>query len=152
MKAPSVGTVQTIKAPGWKVLGNVPLFSGLQQRDLKRIAALADEVWFPPGRFVIEEGKPALAFYVILDGTARVVRAKTGQLLRVLVPGDHFGELSLIDGQPRSASIVADTTLDTIRLKRLAFREMLRKEPDVALRLMASMTAVIRDLQRDLTE
>jgi CRP-like cAMP-binding protein len=152
MKAPSVGTVQTIKAPGWKVLANVPLFSGLPQRDLKRIASLSEEVWFPPGRFVIEEGRSPLAFYVILDGTARVVRGKSKQVLRVLVPGDHFGELALIDGHRRSASIVAETTLDTIRLKRLAFRKMLRKEPDVALRIMEGLTALIRELQRDLAE
>lgn len=152
MKAPSVGTVQRIKAPGWRVLGNVPLFEGLSQRDLRRIAELAEEVWFPPGKVVIEEGKPPLAFYVILDGQARVVRGPRKKLLRRLTPGDYFGELSLIDDHPRSASIVADTALDTVRLKRSAFRKMLRSEPDVALRIMEGMTALIRDLQHDAAE
>jgi CRP-like cAMP-binding protein len=152
MKAPSVGTVQRIKPPGWKVLGSVPLFEGLSQRDLRRIAELAEEVWFPPGKIVIEEGRSPLAFYVILDGQARVVRGSRRKLLRRLGPGDYFGELSLIDGHPRSASIVADTTLDTIRLKRSAFRMMLRSEPDVALRIMEGMTALIRDLQHDAAE
>jgi CRP-like cAMP-binding protein len=152
MKAPSVGTVQRIKSPGWKVLGDVPLFEGLSQRDLRRIAELAEEVWFPPGKLVIEEGKPPLAFYVILDGQARVVRGPRRKLLRLLGPGDYFGELSLIDGHPRSASIVADSSLDTIRLKRSAFRTMLRSEPDVALRIMEGMTALVRDLQHDAAE
>jgi len=152
MRAPSVGTVQRIRPPGWKVLGNVPLFEGLSQRDLRRIADLADEVWHPPGKLVIEEGKAPIAFYVILDGQARVIRGPRKKLLRRLGPGDYFGELSLIDNHPRSASIVADTTLDTIRLKRSAFRSMLRGEPEVALRIMEGMTALIRDLQHDAAE
>jgi CRP-like cAMP-binding protein len=149
MKAPTVGTVQPIKPPGWKLLGSVPLFEGLPQRDLRRIAELAEEVWYPPGKLVIEEGKAPLAFYVIMDGHARVVRGPRRKLLRRLGPGDYFGELSLIDNHPRSASIVSDTTLDTIRLKRSAFRTMLRSEPDVALRIMEGMTSLIRDLQHD---
>jgi CRP-like cAMP-binding protein len=150
MRAPTVGTVQRIKAPGWRVLGGVPLFSGLSQRDLKRIAALADEVWIPPGRFVIEEGKPALAFYVILDGRARVIRGASKRLLARLAPGDYFGEMSLIDGRMRSASIVAEDTLDVIRLKRSAFRKVLRTEPEVALRIMEGLAARVRLLEQDL--
>jgi CRP/FNR family cyclic AMP-dependent transcriptional regulator len=150
MKAPGIGTVQRIKAPGWKVLGSVPLFSGLSQRDLKRVGALAEEVWFPPGHHVIDEGKPALAFYVILDGTARVTRGASDRVLRRLGPGDYFGEMSLIDGTPRSASVVAEGTLDVIRLKRSAFRQVLRREPDVALRVMEALAGRVRTLERDL--
>lgn len=150
MKAPTVGTVQRIQAPGWKVLGSVPLFSGLSQRDLKRIAGLAEEVWFPPGHHVIDEGKPGVAFYVILDGRARVLRGSAGRVLRRLDPGDHFGEMSLIDGATRSASVIAETTLDVIRLKRSAFRQVLRQEPDVAFRIMEGLAGRVRALERDL--
>ncbi len=150
IKGPTAGTVQPIKAPGWKVLGRVPLFSGLSERDLKRIAALAEEVWIPQGRFVIEEGMPALAFYVILDGRARVVRGTSKRVLAHLVPGDYFGEMSLIDGRTRSASVVAEQTLDVIRLKRTAFRKVLRREPEVALRIMEGLAARVRHLERDL--
>ena len=150
MKAPTVGTVQRITAPGWRLLGGVPLFAGLSQRDLKRIGALAEEVWFPPGDHVIDEGKPALAFYVILDGTARVARGAAKRVLGHLGPGDYFGELSLIDGSVRSASVIAETTLDVIRLKRTAFRQVLRREPDVALRIMSGMAARVRALEHDL--
>jgi CRP-like cAMP-binding protein len=150
MKAPTVGTVQ--KAPGWKVFGSVPLFSGLSQRDLRRIASLAEEIWLPPGQHVIDQGKPAEAFYVILDGQARVVRGKAGRLLRRLGPGDHFGEMSLIDGAVRSASVIAETTLDVIRLKRTAFRQVLRREPDVAFRLMEGLADRVRSLERDLLD
>jgi CRP/FNR family cyclic AMP-dependent transcriptional regulator len=132
------------------VLGRVPLFAELSQRDLKRIAGLADEVWLPPGHQVIEEGKPALAFYVILDGSARVVRGTRKRVLRHLGPGDYFGEMSLIDGSPRSASVVAESTLDVIRLKRSAFRRVLQTEPDVAFRIMTGLAARVRNLERDL--
>ncbi len=150
MKAPTVGTVQRITAPGWRVLGGVPLFSGLSQRDLRRIGSLAEELWIPVGEHVIDEGKPALAFYVILDGRARVTRGASQRLLRHLGPGDHFGEMSLIDGTARSASVVAETTLDVIRLKRSAFREVLRREPDVAFRIMSGLAARVRGLEKDL--
>ena len=151
-KAPTVGTVQPVRASGWRVLGRVPLFAGLSQRDLKRIAALADEVWFSQGSHVIEEGKPALAFYVILDGEARVTRGSSKRVLRRLSPGAYFGEMSLIDGSIRSASVVAESTLDTIRLKRSAFRQVIRKEPDVALRIMEGLAARVRNLEHDLLD
>jgi CRP-like cAMP-binding protein len=150
MKAPTVGTVQRVTAPGWRVLGGVPLFSGLSQRDLRRIGALAEEVWIPTGHHVIDEGKPALAFYVVLDGRARVTQGDSKRVLRQLGPGDYFGEMSLIDGKARSASVIAEGTLDVIRLKRSAFRQVLRREPDVALRIMASLAARVRALEDDL--
>jgi CRP/FNR family cyclic AMP-dependent transcriptional regulator len=152
MKAPMIGTVQRITGPGWKVLGRVPLFSGLSQRDLKRIGALAEERWLPPGHRVIEQGKPAEAFFVILDGSARVVRGASQRLLRRLGPGDYFGEISLIDGTTRSASVVAESTLDVIRLPRTAFRKVLRDEPDVAFRIMTSLAGRVRNLERDLLD
>jgi CRP-like cAMP-binding protein len=86
---------------------------------------------------------------VILDGRARVVRGKAGRLLRRLGPGDHFGEMSLIDGAVRSASVIAESTLDVIRLKRSAFRQVLRREPDVALRLMEGLADRVRNLERN---
>jgi CRP-like cAMP-binding protein len=150
MKAPTVGTVQRVTAPGWRVLGGVPLFSGLSQRDLRRIGTLAEEVWIPTGHHVIDEGKPALDFYVILDGRARVTQGDSKRVLRQLGPGDYFGEMSLIDGKARSASVIAEGTLDVIRLKRSAFRQVLRREPDVALRIMTSLAARVRALEDDL--
>ena len=152
MKAPGAGTVQRVTGRSWRMLGSVPLFSGLRQRDLRRVADLSEEVWFPAGQVVVEEGKAALAFYVVLDGTARVVRGASKRLLARLGPGDHFGELALIDNRPRFASVIAESTLDTIRLKRTAFRNMLLREPEVALRIMEGMAGLIRDLQPEVTE
>src|SRR4029450_5123593 len=101
----------------------VPLFAGLSARDLRRVAGLAEETWFNPGRVVGQEGKPGSSFYaVILDGTARVPRR--GRTVRKLGPGDYFGELALLTGGPRTASVIAEASPDTIRSKRPRVRKV----------------------------
>src|SRR6266508_5824154 len=74
--APPVGTVAPLGGRGARLLSDVPIFAGLSARDLRRVAGLAEETWFNPGRVVVQEGKPGSSFYaVILDGTARVPQA-----------------------------------------------------------------------------
>jgi CRP/FNR family transcriptional regulator, cyclic AMP receptor protein len=145
---PTVGTVKPLGASGARVLSNVPLFAGLSNRDLRRVAGLAEETWFNPGRFVVEEGKQGSSFAVILDGTARVTRR--GRTVRKLGPGDYFGELALLTGGPRTASVIAETSLDTIRIQRQAFRKLLVKEPEVGLRIMAGLAERIAECERQL--
>src|SRR5205809_4695098 len=146
---PTVGTVKPLGSSGARLLSNVPLFAGLSARDLRRVAGLAEETWFNPGRVVVQEGKPGSSFYaVILDGTARVTRR--GRTIRKLGPGDYFGELALLTGGPRTASVIAETSLDTIRIQRSAFRKLLLKEPEVALRIMAGLAERIAECERQL--
>jgi CRP-like cAMP-binding protein len=134
------------------VLSHVPLFAGLSQRDLRRIAVLAEEVWFNSGRVVVEEGRPGNSFYVILDGTARVVRGRGQRAIRRLGPGDHFGEMALLDGGPRSMTVIAESTLDAVRIQRSAFRRLLLREPEVGLRIMAGLAARVREHERQLLD
>ncbi len=145
--AARVGQVQPLrKAPrgsGARVLSRVTLFADLSQRDLRRVASLAEETWFGPGSVVVEEGKHALGFYAILDGTAKVTKAR-GRTLGVLKPGDHFGELALLDGKPRSASVTAQSSLDTIRIRRQAFRKLLLAQPEIGLRLLEQLAGRLR--------
>ena len=147
---PTVGTVAPLGASGARVLSHVPLFAGLSARDLRRVAGLAEETWFNPGRIVVQEGKTASSFYVVLDGTARVTRGGAGRTVRKLGPGDHFGELALLTGGLRTASVIAETSLDTIRIQRTAFRKLLIKEPEVGLRLMAGLAERIADCERQI--
>jgi CRP-like cAMP-binding protein len=72
--------------------------------------------------------------------------------VRKLGPGDHFGELALLTGGPRTASVIAETSLDTIRIYRPAFRKLLLKEPEVALRLMAGLAERIAECERGLPD
>lgn len=147
---PTVGTVQKLGPSGASVLSHVPLFAGLAPRDLRRMASLMEEVWFAPGRVLVEEGKPGTAFYVILDGEARIVRGKSGRTIMRLGPGHWFGEMSLLDGGPRTATVIAETSLDAIRIKRSEFRKMVLKEPEVGLRLMVGLAGRIRQYERQL--
>src|SRR5438094_360337 len=86
------------------VLRALPLFSNLSTRHVRQVAKLAEFVEFAPREFVVHVGEPSDAFYLILSGKAKVVAKPRA---RTLGPGDFFGEMGLIDGAPRSASIVA---------------------------------------------
>jgi CRP/FNR family transcriptional regulator len=136
------------KKPGVRLLARVPLFSGLTQAHLRSVAALAEEVRYSAGRMIVRTGSPGVAFYVIVEGDAKVVRGTiaSARASWKLGPGDFFGEMALLDGGPRTASVVAETPLTTIRIERGPFRRMLREEPDIALKLLEQMALRMRDL------
>jgi CRP/FNR family transcriptional regulator len=136
------------RKPGLRLLAKVPLFAGLSQTHLRAVAALAEEVRYSPGRMIVRTGTPGVAFYVIVDGAAKVIRGTiaTAKGTWELGPGDFFGEMALLDGGPRTASVVAETPLNTIRIERAQFRRMLREEPDIALKLLESMATRMRGL------
>jgi CRP/FNR family transcriptional regulator, cyclic AMP receptor protein len=128
------------------LLEDVPLFAGLSRRHLRRISSLAEQVRFRDGRVIVEAGLPGTAFYAIANGRAKVYRSKipTGRAMARLGPGDFFGEMSLIDGGPRSATVVADGEVLAVRLSRAAFKKVVTKEPSVALAIMSELAGRIR--------
>lgn len=126
------------------VLRALPLFAKLSNRGLRRVAKLVQSVEFVPGDLVVQAGAPGEAFYLIVSGKAKVV-GKPGA--RTLGAGDFFGEMALIDGEPRSATIVATTELQAMVLARRPFRRMLEQEPRLALTLMAELAARVRRLE-----
>jgi CRP/FNR family cyclic AMP-dependent transcriptional regulator len=136
------------KKPGVRLLATVPLFTGLSQTHLRSVASLAEEVRYSPGRMIVRAGTPGVAFYVIVEGSAKVLRGTIASAKGTwtLGPGDFFGEMALLDGGPRTASVVAETPLTTIRIERAQFRKMLKEEPDIALKLLESMAARMRGL------
>src|SRR6185312_6255727 len=93
-------------------LGSVPLFAGLGKRDLRRIAGASTIAHVPAGHHVVREGFSAEAFYIILDGQASVTGPAATTHLR---PGDFCGELGLLDGSPRSASVLAQSDIVAVR-------------------------------------
>lgn len=123
------------------LLQDVPLFAGLSKRDLRRIAALAKLVAFAPGRTIVERGVRGDCFYLISDGTAKVYRSvvPTGRAIARLGPGDFFGEMALLDGGPRTATVVAETRVAAVKIPRPSFRRLLLKEPTVGLRMLEEM-------------
>ncbi len=87
------------------------------------------------------------AFYVILDGGAKVTPAKGRG--RTLTEGDYFGELALLDGAPRSATVTAVGALTTARIARTAFGKLLKEEPAIGVGLAHGLVAIVRDLQSE---
>ena len=110
------------------VLGAVPLFEGLSKKQLKKVADLAD-VAAVHGRRDARRSKvrSATASTSSLTGQAKVVA--NGRTVNRLLPGDHFGEISLLDGEPRSASVVAETEMTLVIITQKDFLAMLAKEP-----------------------
>jgi CRP/FNR family transcriptional regulator, cyclic AMP receptor protein len=128
-------------------LAQVPLFSGLSSRHLKRLSDLTEEQRFMEGAKVVREGEGGDAFFVIMEGEAKVV-APSGRVVNRLLPGEYFGEISLLDGGPRTATVVAETPLTTMALSRDAFLRTIRSEPVVAVRLLSHAASMLRRLER----
>jgi len=126
-------------------LAAVPLFDGLSKRHLRRLAEDADVVAFGRGRAIVEEGQAGEAMFVVLGGSARVLRG--GRKVGALVPGDFFGELSALDGGPRTASVVTDTPTEVLRLFRHSLQRVLREEPALTMGLLVGLARRLRHVQ-----
>jgi len=127
------------------VLARLPLFSRCRKRQLRKLAELARFREFPPDSVVIQAGDPSRAFYVILSGQARVLGKPRARLLRT---GDYFGEMGLIDGEPRVASIAAVDELQVMTLPRPPFLRLLEQEPGIAVAMLAELAQRVRSLEK----
>jgi CRP/FNR family transcriptional regulator, cyclic AMP receptor protein len=97
-----------------ELLRSVPLFSNLPDHDLKQVADRMKEVHFPAGTAVAKQGETGVGFHLVVDGTAEV--SKDGAALITLGHGGYFGEIGLIDGGPRSATVTSTSDLTTVSL------------------------------------
>lgn len=131
-----------------KVLSVVPLFAGFSKRDLHRLAEETDAVSFAAGTAVVEEGMLGATMFIVVSGEAKVVRGK--RRLSTLRPGDFFGEVALLDGAPRSASVVAETPLVAIRLYRRTLLRLLGAQPGLSLKILDVLVRRIRDVTSSL--
>ena len=130
------------------VLGAVPLFEGLSKKQLKKVADLAEVAAFMAGAKIVEQGVIGDRFYIVLTGQAKVVA--NGRTVNHLLPGDHFGEISLLDGGPRSASVVSETEMTLVLITQKQFFAMLAKDSEVSLCLMAGLARAVRRMDRSL--
>lgn len=129
-------------------LSVVPLFAGFTKRDLSRLAEETDVVSFPAGKPIVEEGMLGETMFVVMSGQAKVLRGT--RRLGTVRPGDFFGEVALLDGAPRSASVVAETPLVAIRLFRRTLFRMLEAQPQLALKILDVLVRRVRDLTSSL--
>ena len=128
-------------------LGQVPLFAGLPPRHLKRVGDLTEEVRFMEGATVVRQGDAGDTFFVILEGEAKVA-GPSGRVVNRLRPGEYFGEISLLDGGPRTASVVAETPLTMLALSRSSLLRVVQREPAVGVRLLGHVAMMLRRLER----
>jgi CRP-like cAMP-binding protein len=126
-------------------ISRLPLFSRVGKRQLRQIAKLATFTEFSAGDMVIQAGERGDAFYLILSGRARVVGKPRARTLGI---GDYFGEMALIDGEPRSATVTAASPLQAMMLSRRPFLKLLEQEPKIALALMEELAGRVRRLEK----
>jgi CRP-like cAMP-binding protein len=126
-------------------LKQVPLFKDLSSRDLKQLAGAMNERTYNAGREITTEGESGLGFFVVADGTATVT--VDGKTRRQLGPGDHFGEMALIDGGRRSAQVTAETELTCYGMTAWNFKPFLKDHPDLVWALLQTLVARLREVE-----
>jgi CRP/FNR family transcriptional regulator, cyclic AMP receptor protein len=131
------------------LLAQVPLFSGCTKKELQAIAGATKEIDHKEGATLAKEGDRGIGFFLIVEGTARVVVG--GRTRRRLGPGDFFGEIALLDEGPRSADVVAETPVRLIGLTAWAFRQLVAQNPSIAQKLLRVMAERLRGTIKDVT-
>jgi CRP/FNR family transcriptional regulator, cyclic AMP receptor protein len=127
------------------LLKGVRLFSACNDKELGRIATLADEINVPAGRVLTEEGTPGGEFFVVADGTATATLG--GKKLASLGQGAFFGEMSLLDHGPRVATITADTPMHLLVLDPRSFTSLLEDVPSVGRKILRVMAERLREVE-----
>src|SRR5215207_6505170 len=128
-----------------ELLGNVPLFSACSKRDLSRIAALVDEIDVPEGKVLMRQGEPGWECFVIAAGKGKATVRGSGSAS--LGPGDVVGEMSLLDGRPRSATVTARSDMHLLVLTSRNFSALIDEVPLVARRIMAGLAERVREVE-----
>jgi cAMP-dependent protein kinase regulator len=126
-------------------LREVPLFADLPPRELRRLADSMQDLSFAAGKEVVAQGKGGVGFFVILDGSARVTQH--GEDRGLLTAGDYFGEMALIDGDDRMASVHAESELRCAAMTPWTFRPFVRDHPDIAWALLTALVKRLRETQ-----
>jgi CRP-like cAMP-binding protein len=127
-------------------LRNVPLFRGLPDQALRRVLEIGKEVRFEAGAPVLEEDHSGVGFHLILDGTASV--SVSGAEVARFGPGDYFGEMSIIDGRPRSATVTASDVLTTLAIASWDFEALMERNPSVMRSLLVELSGRIRTIEK----
>jgi CRP-like cAMP-binding protein len=133
------------KADKVALLRGVPLFEGLSQNQLRQIAQLADETEVPAGKRLATAGEYGHEFFVIIDGEA-TVKIPAGRKLR-LGRGDWFGEMSLLDGGPRSASVEAASPLRLLVIGHREFWQFLSVASQINRKIMETLSRRLRQAE-----
>ncbi len=127
-------------------LSQIWLFAACSARDLRKVRSSLDEIHVDAGEVLCEEGATGHEFFLIVNGTAAVKRK--GRKVATLGPGKWFGELALLDRQPRSATIVAETDMDLLVLEQRHFLGLLDTMPSLSRKMLAAMASRLREADK----
>jgi CRP/FNR family cyclic AMP-dependent transcriptional regulator len=131
------------------LLAKVPLFEGLSKKELRSLAKELKEESFNAGQDIVTGGKPGGRFYLIVDGRAKVIQGNRTK--STLGPGDYFGEMSIIDKGPRSATVRADTYVRALSIASWNFLSVLEENFSIARKIMETLSARVRESDKSLT-
>jgi PPM family protein phosphatase len=126
-----------------EVLAKMPLFGRLTERELLRVMQSVEVRAYDPDQMVIKEGDRGDELFIVLQGKVRVLRG--GEVLTRLGVGEHFGEMALIRSVPRSATVTAEGKSELIAIRRTEFFEILRKEHEIAVKMLWQFLGVLAD-------
>jgi CRP-like cAMP-binding protein len=129
------------------LLANVPLFERCSRRDLAKIAAIAHETDFPPATAVVTEGDVGNEMFIVLEGEVDVRRG--GRKIATLRKGNFFGEIALITGSARTATVTTGTSLRALVISRNDFRELLYESPALQFKLLQEVGERLEQLTAD---
>ncbi len=126
------------------LLSRVRLFAGLGRRELERLGMLADEVELPEGRVLMRQGERGDEMFILLDGEVRVER--DGELVAQRGSGEILGEIALVDGGPRSATVTLAAPSRLLVIGRREFQSMMDEFPGIRLQILSTLAARVRNL------
>ncbi len=129
--------------PSTETIARVPLFSGLEKRDLERIADSFKERNYSAGDTIAGEGQGGAGFFIIAEGNAKVT--VHGEDRATLGPGDYFGEIALIDEGARTATVTADTDMKTYAMTFWEFRPIVETDARIAWKLVQALAHKLRE-------
>ncbi len=123
-------------------LARVPVFAHCTADEIQAIASVAQESFFQPAQIIVTQGTPGQAFYLILSGRVEILR--DGVSLGAFGAGDFFGEMSLLDSAPRSATIRAIEQTSCLMLSSWDFKALLERHPSIAIKLLEVLSRRLR--------
>jgi CRP/FNR family transcriptional regulator, cyclic AMP receptor protein len=129
---------------------SVPLFSEFGDKDLRRVAAIAKDVEFPAGKVIAKQGESGVGFHMIAEGEVSV--SVDGVEHATLGPGSYFGEISLIDGGRRSATVTATTDLKTVSMTSWDFNALLDQYSELTRELLIRVCGRLRDAEKSISQ
>jgi CRP-like cAMP-binding protein len=133
-----------------EALAEVPLFQGTSKRKLKRLSGLMELVDFMEEHSIVRQGEEGDSFYVVIEGQATVLI--DDRVVASKGPGDYFGEIALLDGGVRTATVRSNTPMKMLLLRRREFERALNEDPALARTMLANLAGMFRTLDAALRQ